>query len=136
MIHRDLLARNPGGYAAGTRRQIEAGFETRGVEFVRARRAQDALRRSVTAALESVDALVSPSVPFVAPHEDPEISDAGDSEMLASGFSNLTGHPSVSIPVGLHAGLPVGLQLTGRLGRDAALLSVARAIALTAAGTT
>lgn len=130
VIHRDLLARNPDGYAAGTRRQIEAGFEKRAVDFVHARRVQEDLGRAVTAALGRVDALVSPSVPFVAPREDPEISDAGDSEMLASGFANLTGHPSVSVPVGLHAGLPIGLQLTGRLGCDAQLLSVARAVEL------
>lgn len=128
VIHADLVARNPEGYAPGTRRQIEAGFETRAVDLVRARRVQDELRRAVTAALGTVDALVSPSVPFVAPHEDPEISDEGDSEMLASGFANLTGHPSVSIPAGRVGGLPVGLQLTGRLDEDAGLLSVAQAV--------
>lgn len=133
VIHRDLLARNPEGYAEGTRHQIKAGLKTRAVDLVLARRAQDALRREVTAALETVDALVSPSVPFVAPREDPEISDGGDSEMLASGFANLTGHPSVSIPVDSDARLPVGLQLTGRLGRDAELLAVARAVELAAA---
>ena len=127
-IHRDPFARNPDGYAEGTRRQIEAGFETRAVDYVLALRARETLRDAVTAALETVDALVSPSVPFVAPREDPEISSAGDGEMLASGFANLTGHPSVSVPVGSLAGLPVGLQLTGRLGRDAELLSVALAI--------
>ncbi len=136
VIHRDLLTRNPDGYAAGTRRQIEAGFQKRAVDFVRARRAQEALRVTVSAALGMVDALASPSVPFVAPHEDPEISDGGDSEMLASGFSNLTGHPSISVPIGSHAGLPVGLQLTGRHGRDAELLSVARFIELSISATT
>ena len=98
------------------------------VDYVLARRVQEALCGEVTAALKRVDALVSPSVPFVAPREDPEIRDGGDSEMLASGFADLTGHPSISIPAGSHAGLPVGLQLTGRPNGDADLLSVARAI--------
>jgi len=60
------------------------------------------------------------------PEEDTVIFNGGDSEMLASGFSSPAGHPSVSLPVGSHAGLPFGLQMTGRLGRDAERLSVAR----------
>ena len=76
-------------------------------------------------AFSGVDVLISPSVPFVAPHEDPEIADGQDSEMLASGFANVTGHPSLSLPFGQSQGLPVGLQLTGPQGADARLLSVA-----------
>jgi aspartyl-tRNA(Asn)/glutamyl-tRNA(Gln) amidotransferase subunit A len=40
---------------------------------------------------------------------------------------NLTGHPAVTIPAGLHPdGLPVGLQLVARRGADALLLQAAR----------
>ena len=38
---------------------------------------------------------------------------------------NVSGHPAVVLPVGLLDGLPVALQLVGRLGSDAALLSLA-----------
>ncbi|MGR3572252.1 hypothetical protein [Brevirhabdus sp.] len=48
--------------------------------------------------------------------------------MLATGFSNLTGHPSIALPCGMAHGLPVSLQLTGRHGQDAALLSIAAQI--------
>jgi aspartyl-tRNA(Asn)/glutamyl-tRNA(Gln) amidotransferase subunit A len=42
---------------------------------------------------------------------------------------NLTGQPAVSIPVGVTAaGLPVGLQLVGPLGGDAAVLATASQI--------
>ena len=128
VIHRELLARNPAGYAEGTRRQIEAGFAIRATDLILARRAQDELRQAVDEALDEVDALVSPSVPFVAPQRDPPIADEGDSEMLASGLANLTGHPSLSLPAGLCDGLPVGLQLTGRRGRDGDLLSLAATV--------
>ena len=122
--HDRLDGADPAGYAAGTLRQIEAGRVARATDLVRARQTQEALRRAVDTALGGVDALVSPAVPFVAPHEDPEIDDHGDSEMLASGFANLTGHPSLSLPAGSCEGLPVGLQVTGRRGADAALLSL------------
>jgi aspartyl-tRNA(Asn)/glutamyl-tRNA(Gln) amidotransferase subunit A len=74
---------------------------------------------------QQVDVLLAPSVPFVAPHEDPVIVDDQDSEMLSSGFANVTGHPSLSLPCGQIAGLPVGMQLTGAFGQDGRLLSVA-----------
>ena len=43
---------------------------------------------------------------------------------------NLTGNPGVSVPVGRGAatGLPVGLQLVGRRGEDAAVLRAAQAV--------
>ncbi len=128
VIHADLLALNPAGYAPGTRAQIEAGLAIVATDYVRARRFQKALRAEVEAAFGTVDVLLSPSVPFTAPFEDPEIGDGGDSEMLASGFANVSGHPSLSLACGMDEGLPVGLQLTGPLGRDALLLSLAEVI--------
>lgn len=125
VIHERLIASNPGGYAPGTRSQIETGFTLPATDYIKARQAQDALRAAVETAFSGVDVLISPSVPFVAPHEDPEIADGQDSEMLASGFANVTGHPSLSLPFGQSQGLPVGLQLTGPQGADARLLSVA-----------
>ncbi|SHI43192.1 amidase [Wenxinia saemankumensis] len=128
VIHRDLHARNPGGYAPGTRSQIEAGFDLPATRYVDAMREAARVRAAVEAAFPRVDLLLSPAVPFPAPHEDPEIGDAGDSEMLASGFANLTGHPALTLPCGAVDGLPVGLQLAGPLGRDAALLAAAQVV--------
>ncbi|HWL46739.1 MAG TPA: amidase family protein, partial [Sphingomonadaceae bacterium] len=42
---------------------------------------------------------------------------------------NLSGHPALSIPIETPDGLPVGLQLVGRIGGDAALTALARALA-------
>jgi len=40
-------------------------------------------------------------------------------------LGNVTGQPGISIPVGFVDGLPVGLQLLGRWGEEAALLAAA-----------
>jgi aspartyl-tRNA(Asn)/glutamyl-tRNA(Gln) amidotransferase subunit A len=129
LIHADLHAQNAGGYAPATRAQIEAGFAAKATDYVRAQRYRAALRDAVEAEFAEVDVLVSPAVPFVAPVEDPEFVEGDyDGEMLASGFANMTGHPALSLPCGFAGHLPVGLQLTGRLGDDARLLSIAAAV--------
>lgn len=130
LVHRPLLARNPGGYAPGTRAQIEAGFQSLAVDYLEALEMREALRVAVEAVYANVDALVSPSVPFVAPFEDPAPEDGEDSEMLASGFANVTGHPSLSLPCGTVDGLPAGMQVTGPLDQDARLLSLAATLEL------
>lgn len=127
LIHADLLTENPGGYAPGTRAQIEAGFKTTATDYLRALAFRETLRTAVESVFDAVDVLLSPSVPFIAPLEDPVIEDGQDGEMLSSGFANVTGHPALSLPYRLGVGMPVGMQLVGRLGGDIALLSAAQA---------
>jgi aspartyl-tRNA(Asn)/glutamyl-tRNA(Gln) amidotransferase subunit A len=129
LIHRALLAENPDGYAPATRTKITEGFDVRATDYVAAMRFRDGLRAEVEAVFSGVDVLLSPSVPFVAPEEDPLDEDGGgDSEGLASGFANVTGHPAINLPCGFSEHLPFGLQLVGALGGDARLLSIALAI--------
>lgn len=128
VIHAERLATSAGGYAPGTRAQIEAGLAIPATDHVRAQRLRQELAAAVEDGFGCLDVMVSPAVPFVAPASDPEIAEGEDSEMLASGFSNVTGHPSLSLPCGTIGGLPVGLQLTGARGGDASLLSAAAAL--------
>ncbi len=54
--------------------------------------------------------------------------------MLSSGFANMTGQPSISLPCGMDGHLPLGLQLTAGFGDDGKLLQIALGVegALTA----
>jgi aspartyl-tRNA(Asn)/glutamyl-tRNA(Gln) amidotransferase subunit A len=129
LVHEPILALRPEGYAPGTRLQIEAGFKVAAVDYVRAQRFRVELTGTIEALLAELDVLLSPSVSFVAPVEDPAIGgEDGDAEGLSSGLANMTGQPAISIPCGLSEGLPVGIQLIGRYGDDAGLLSAASAI--------
>lgn len=80
----------------------------------------------VDAALDTVDALVLPTMPAVPPL----IADAGDAPRtlrmtaLVRPF-NVSGHPALSLPLLTADGLPAGLQLVGRRNEDARLCAVA-----------
>jgi aspartyl-tRNA(Asn)/glutamyl-tRNA(Gln) amidotransferase subunit A len=129
LIHENLLAARPQGYATGTRAQIEAGFKISALDYLRAQHLRGHLTEAVEALFDRFDMLLSPAVAWVAPIEDPPLEgEGGDGEMLSSGLANMTGHPALSLPCGLSGGLPVGLQLIGPRGRDAELLSAAAAI--------
>ncbi|MDL2407811.1 amidase [Rhizobium calliandrae] len=126
LVHRQLYAENPAGYAPRTRSQIEAGFSVDAVNYLQAQDFRLRLRNAVEAQFTDVDVLVSPSVPFPAPIEDPEFTEEGEEgEMLSSGFANMTGQPSISLPSGMDGHLPLGLQLTGAFCHDAKLLQIA-----------
>ncbi|MBB3950103.1 amidase [Aureimonas jatrophae] len=128
LVHAERHAANAAGYAPGTRAQIEAGFASRGIDYLRALTLRRAITLEADRCFDRVDVLVSPSVPFVAPAEDPPFVEGEEGELLASGLANMTGQPSISLGCGWSEQLPVGLQLTGRTGCDARLLSIASAI--------
>jgi amidase len=88
-----------------------------------------AFRAEVDAALEGVDALVLPTMPLFPPTI-AEAADAASTLRLTALVRpfNLSGHPALSIPIEAPEGLPIGLQLIGRIGEDAALTAVARAL--------
>ncbi|HEY0834749.1 MAG TPA: amidase [Azospirillum sp.] len=96
--------------------------EVAAAEAVRAR-----FTAEVDRALADVDALVLPTLPGF-PMSLAEAL-AGKVDLRASALVrpfNLSGHPALSIPLPAADGRPVGLQLVGRKGGDAALCAVAR----------
>jgi len=126
LVHADRYVRDPTRYAPRTRQMIEAGFRVTAVDHLRARATGRRLLEHLDDLFTRVDVLLSPSVPFVAPFEDPEFADdADDAELLSAGYANLAGVPAISLPCGFDGGLPVGLQLVGRRDADAALLAAA-----------
>jgi Asp-tRNA(Asn)/Glu-tRNA(Gln) amidotransferase A subunit family amidase len=92
-------------------------------------------RRNLADLFERIDLLAWPTVPAVAPPltdpmvELPSGPASADAANARQGvIANLTGVPGVSVPVGLDAGMPIGLQLLAAWGRDALLLDAAEAL--------
>ena len=135
VVHADRLASAPDAFGSITRAQIEAGFAVPAVAYVRAERLRVRLRAGFAVLFEQIDAVLSPTVPYVAPVEDPVMDPTADGagvsdEMLFSAAANLTGCPALSLPCGMSPeGLPIGLHVTAGADRDAWLLALATAMA-------
>jgi aspartyl-tRNA(Asn)/glutamyl-tRNA(Gln) amidotransferase subunit A len=135
VIHQRLVAAEPAGFGAMTRLQIEAGFAVPATAYIRAQRLQRELARHYARLFATVDAIVSPAVPWVAPAEDPALgNDGGEGEMLYSAAYNLVGLPALSVFAGLSpkdtpdGGLPVGLQIVTPWRTDDLALSIGAAL--------
>lgn len=92
-----------------------------------ARQAREAFQRSLERVLTEIDVLVMPTVPQVAP---PIAGPIDGMRLLRNTWPfNAARVPAVSVPCGDGAGgLPVGVQLVGRMFDDARLLAVAAAV--------
>jgi aspartyl-tRNA(Asn)/glutamyl-tRNA(Gln) amidotransferase subunit A len=93
------------------------------------------MRRRLADLFEEVDLIAWPTVPAVAPPLEAPLVElpsgvltADQANVRGAGLANLTGIPSVSVPVGLSEGLPIGLQLQAAWGRDELLLDAAEAL--------
>ncbi|PCE22740.1 amidase [Paraburkholderia acidicola] len=128
--HRDVL--NPNVIW-----NIEFGLQVDNRAMVSAHRTRGELFHKMNALLQHYDVLICPAsivLPF--PVEARDIRDAAGKhfdtyiDWLAISYAvTLTGMPVIAIPCGMSAsGLPVGIQIVGKVRGEAALLSAARAI--------
>jgi aspartyl-tRNA(Asn)/glutamyl-tRNA(Gln) amidotransferase subunit A len=129
LVHEEWLRTRPGDYAPMTRDQLELGTRTPALAYLRGQRYRNLLRSEFNAVLERVEAVISPSVAWVAPKDDPDlVGEEGAIEARRSGPYNLCGLPAVSVPCGLaEDSLPAGLQIAAPWMRDFELLDLAAA---------
>jgi aspartyl-tRNA(Asn)/glutamyl-tRNA(Gln) amidotransferase subunit A len=122
------------GFGAEVKRRILLGTYVLSAGYYDAyyRKAQQVrtlLRRDFDAALAGCDAIMLPTTPETAfrigeKSTDPLAMYLSDVFTVSA---NLAGLPGVSLPCGLDAGLPVGLQILGRPLEDATVLRIADA---------
>ncbi len=123
--HQDMLRRHPERYDARTRKSVEMGGDLSAADYIRARLEMQRLRAGSARLFDGVELLVTPSAPAPAFELG---SPAGLVFLRNLAPWNLYGLPSISIPCGFTgSGLPVGLQITGPAGNDAAVLALAAA---------
>lgn len=105
-------------------------------QYIRAKRFIARYRQETSLIFREVDLVLTPATPIIAPRLgqshvtiDGVDEPTGNAVTRYSTFFNMTGHPALSVPCGMHsAGLPVSVQLVGRYFEEALLLRAARAI--------
>jgi aspartyl-tRNA(Asn)/glutamyl-tRNA(Gln) amidotransferase subunit A len=98
--------------------------------YGQAQKVRTLITRDFQAAFERVDAMVSPTTPFVAFPLGARTSDPYQMYLadLYTIPSNLYGGPAISVPCGLSEGLPVGLQVMAPTMADDRMYRVAAAL--------
>jgi len=132
--HRPALATQPEDYSAEVRDNLRLGAMIPAIDYIDAQRLRGWIRAGIEEALRSYDVLIFPTQPIVAPvigsYQTAESlsDDVLDVEIGHTGIANLTGHPALSIRAGFtEDGLPVGLELTGRMFDEATILRLGHA---------
>jgi len=132
-FHEDYLAQTPEAYGPDTRARIERGRQVAPRDYLAARRERMRLQNELHECFEEVDLVALPTLPLTAPRigEDPvAIGDLTEPVLSALTRNNrlfsVTGVPAISVPCGLtSSGLPVGLQIAGRMFDETRVLRAA-----------
>ncbi|HEY7205693.1 MAG TPA: amidase [Methylomirabilota bacterium] len=134
LVHERMFAKHAKTYGQTMRRRLLMGAAV-GIEGYRAAiRIRHAFTRRVEDLLRRVDVLALPTLSVPAPPvgvEEVEVAGLRVPILDALGrftrLASFTGQPALSLPVGLTTGgLPVGVQLIGRIGQDHRLWQIAR----------
>jgi aspartyl-tRNA(Asn)/glutamyl-tRNA(Gln) amidotransferase subunit A len=128
-VHEERLETEPEMFDEEVCTRLMDGERPRAYRYANARRRGVLATDEFDHALQGVDVLLTPTLPIVATEigqREVSIGDYEESVRSAltryTGPTDLTGHPSLSIPCGTTAsGLPVGLQLIGRHFDEATL---------------
>jgi aspartyl-tRNA(Asn)/glutamyl-tRNA(Gln) amidotransferase subunit A len=131
--HAPWLDAREADYSPAVHGRLLSGRDISAVAYLQARQECDVMRHAVDALLASVDALILPTLPIVAPlsgqaHVTIDGTDIPvRSAMLKhTQLFNITGHPAITLPLETD-GLPVGLQLVGPFNNTSRLLDIAAA---------
>lgn len=124
-FHQRWFEDHPDRYGKDVLALLQQGGAVPRAEYAAALLEQARLRAEAEAALEGIDALLVPAVPYVAP-----VIGARLERGTLLGFTrpfNTTGHPVITLPAPT-TGLPVGIQVVGHFGGERHLVEVALAL--------
>lgn len=133
-FHRRWLETSPELYGEDVRALLELGKDVLAVDYVNALNARPSFIERFTASMNKFDLLAVPTTCAPAPKiGQAKVELGGRSVEVYAALNRLTlpfnyvGFPAVSVPSGMVDGLPVGVQLIGRLFDEAGVLRLANA---------
>ncbi|MBZ5493547.1 MAG: amidase [Acidobacteriia bacterium] len=132
--HQKYLPGNEKDYDPETLRRIRSGADVTAPQYIQAQRELLQQRRQILQIFESVDLILTPTTPLLAPTFS-ELQAAPDQlrnkEMIMLRNTrpfNVYGLPSISLSCGFSkSGLPIGLQIIGAPGAEGSVLALAHA---------
>jgi aspartyl-tRNA(Asn)/glutamyl-tRNA(Gln) amidotransferase subunit A len=121
-------------YGEDVRKRLEMGRDIRAADYLAALDARKRVLADFEGAFERVDAIIAPATPIAAPRIGEDAVMIGSKEekirsalIRTNRPANLTGLPALSMHCGwTKNGLPIGLQLLGKLWDEESLLAIAR----------
>ena len=105
--------------------RLNVGADASAFDYLRGLQARADIEAAVSDALDSRDILLSPAYPY--PAEPIKRFDARANDTYHASLFNASHHPALVVPMGFAEGLPVGLQIVGRMHDDATVLQVGHA---------
>ena len=116
-------------YATITANRFVLGAAITAADYINAMRARRELTNAVNAALSRYDVLLCASGLGTAPRFDAPVDAMSSASPMQTIPFNVTGHPAMSVPVGIASdGLPIGVQIVGRPFDEAMVFRVSRAV--------
>ena len=132
--HTRYLADHSAEYQPATLQRIKTGEKYSATDYLLKKRELEEIRRAQVAAFETIDLVVTPTVPSLPPsfdelEKDPTKLRPAELLMLRNTRPfNVLGWPATSVPCGFsNSGLPIGLQIAAAPGRDDLALRAAHA---------
>jgi aspartyl-tRNA(Asn)/glutamyl-tRNA(Gln) amidotransferase subunit A len=126
--HQGYVTKAPELYQPLTLKRIQAGANVTTPAYIQGRRDLAQVRRTAAKWFDSVDVLVTPTLPIPpAAISDPRADDILPAVRNTSPF-DVNGWPAISLPCGFTSqGLPIGLQIIGPHGGEAIVFQLAHA---------
>jgi aspartyl-tRNA(Asn)/glutamyl-tRNA(Gln) amidotransferase subunit A len=116
-------------YGEITANRFVLGATVLAADYINGLRARRELTDAVNAALSRYDVLLTASALCTAPRFDASMDAMSSASPMQTIPFNVTGHPAMSVPVGLASdGLPIGVQIVGRPFDEATVFRVCRAV--------
>ncbi len=134
--HDTWLRERPGDYGADVLQRIRGGLLVRATEYLHSQQMRALIQQDFASAFARVQAVLSPTVPLVAPPIGRTQEPGGPLNVVPRSIANrttvpcnLTGMPAISVPCGFSEpeGMPVGLQIMGPAFAEPMILRVAAA---------